>query len=358
MSCCANLQNVVGYSRRFVSLVYIFVVRTFNDEHTCSLMDRVFEQQHTTIAFIAGIISPKLVNHKRIIIPSDIIEDIKRELSLDIDYMMAWRAKERALKILRGRLADGYKKMPTYVYMLNSVYPNSHIRMNKSPDNRFMYLCVALHPFIRGFRYYRPVVIVDDSHLGGPYKETFISASILDGVDSENNSSGTWCFQQFKCAFSERDNMCVVSDRHESIIKVDSEEALHNTDEDLCKAINFYLRSSLASYPTRITDIAAVVIDTCDRQGNSDSQCYISDNAIAAISQVPVCKTNLIYIRKKPFKRNKQPSKLYQSPFVSVFYSGSKAKEVIQLSKKLNYPFKGHNINGPYAEDVFSKFSL
>ncbi|PHT78975.1 hypothetical protein T459_17027, partial [Capsicum annuum] len=99
---------------------------------------------------------------------------------------------------------------------------------------------------------------------------------------------------------------------------MDSEEALHNTDEDLCKAINFYLRSSLASYPTRITDIAAVVIDTCDRQGNSDSQCYISDNAIAAISQVPVCKTNLIYIRKKPFKRNKQPSKLYQSPFISV----------------------------------------
>ncbi|KAF3669797.1 hypothetical protein FXO38_07408 [Capsicum annuum] len=74
--------------------------------------------------------------------------------------------------------------------------------------------------------------------------------------------------------------------------------------------------------------------------------------------KVPVCKTNLTYVRKKPSKRNRQPSKLYQSPFVSVFDSVSKDKEVIQSCKKLNYPFEGHNINGSYAEDVFSKFSL
>ncbi|KAM3382708.1 hypothetical protein P3S68_008283 [Capsicum galapagoense] len=79
-----------------------FIVRTFNDEHTCSIMDRVFEQQHATIAFVARITTQKLVSYKRIITLSDIIEDIKRELGLDIDYMKAWRAKERALKMLRG----------------------------------------------------------------------------------------------------------------------------------------------------------------------------------------------------------------------------------------------------------------
>ncbi|KAF3640125.1 hypothetical protein FXO38_22281 [Capsicum annuum] len=138
----------------------------------------------------------------------------------------------------------------------------------------------------------------------------------------------------------------------------DSEEALHNTDEDLSKAITLYIRPSPAAYPTRITDIAAATIDTCDRQGNTDSQCYIRDNDIVAICQVPICKTSLIYVRKKPFKRNRHPSKLYQSPFVIIFDFGLKDKEVIQPCKKLNYPFEGHNINGPYAEDVFSKFSL
>ncbi|KAM3326087.1 hypothetical protein P3S67_001213 [Capsicum chacoense] len=145
-------------------------------------MDRMFEQQHATIAFVAGITAPKLVNYKRIITPNDIIEDIKRELGLDIDYMKAWRTKKSALKMLRGRPADGYKKMPTYVYMLNSVYPNSHIRMHKASDNQLMYLFVALQPFIRGFEYCRPVVVVDDSHMRGPYQGTFVSASTLDGA--------------------------------------------------------------------------------------------------------------------------------------------------------------------------------
>ncbi|KAM3382707.1 hypothetical protein P3S68_008282 [Capsicum galapagoense] len=93
-----------------------------------------------------------------------------------------------------------------------------------------MYLFVALQPFIRGFGYYRLVVVVDGSHMRGPYHGIFVSTSTLDGaghmlllaygvVDSKNDSSWTWFFQQFKCAFSEHDNMCVVSDRHGSIIK-------------------------------------------------------------------------------------------------------------------------------------------
>ena len=38
-------------------------------------------------------------------------------------------------------------------------------------------------------------------------------------IDSENDKSWTWFFEQFKQAYGIRDNMYVVSDRHESIIK-------------------------------------------------------------------------------------------------------------------------------------------
>ncbi|KAF3613965.1 hypothetical protein FXO38_35939 [Capsicum annuum] len=64
--------------------------------------------------------------------------------------------------------------------------------------------------------------------------------------------------------------------------------------------------------------------------------------------KVPMCKTNLKYVRKLSSKRNRQPSRVYQSPFVSEFDSGSKDKEVIHML----------NINRPYAEDIFSKFSV
>ncbi|KAM3381363.1 hypothetical protein P3S68_006936 [Capsicum galapagoense] len=137
---------------------------------------------------------------------------------------------------------------------------------------------------------------------------------------------------------------------------VESEEALHNTNEELSKSIILYISPSRAAYPTEIT--AAANIGRFDRQSNIDSQCYISDNDIAAISQVPVCKTNLTYVMKNPSRRNRQPSKVCQSPYVSVFDSGSKEKEVIQSNKKLKYPFEGHDINGPYAEDLLSKFTV
>ncbi|XP_047262069.1 uncharacterized protein LOC124895689 [Capsicum annuum] len=120
--------------------------------------------------------------------------------------------------------------MARYVYMLNSVYPASHIRMHKSEDNKFMYLFIALQPLKSGFEYCRPVVVVDGADLSGAYKGTFISASTLDGaghilpiaygvVDSENDNSWTWFFENFRIAFGKRDSICVVSDHHESIIK-------------------------------------------------------------------------------------------------------------------------------------------
>nr|XP_016449801.1 PREDICTED: uncharacterized protein LOC107774691 [Nicotiana tabacum] len=39
-------------------------------------------------------------------------------------------------------------------------------------------------------------------------------------VDSENDASWKWFFEQFKHAYGERPNICVVSDCNESILKV------------------------------------------------------------------------------------------------------------------------------------------
>ncbi|KAF3624144.1 hypothetical protein FXO37_31503 [Capsicum annuum] len=86
----------------------------------------------------------------------------------------------------------------------------------------------------------------------------------------------------------------------------ESEKALHNTDEDLSKVITLYVPPSRATYPTGINYEDVATIDTYDQQGNIDSQCYISDNDIAAISQVPMCKTNLKYVRKLTSKRNRK----------------------------------------------------
>ncbi|KAH0675294.1 hypothetical protein KY285_023095 [Solanum tuberosum] len=81
-----------------------------------------------------------------------------------------------------------------------------------------MYLFIALRPLIRRFDYCRPVVVVDAAHLGGAYKGCILPLA-YGVVDTENDCSWTWFFEQFKNAFGERENMCIVSDRNGSIMK-------------------------------------------------------------------------------------------------------------------------------------------
>ncbi|KAH0682123.1 hypothetical protein KY289_019875 [Solanum tuberosum] len=163
----------------------LFKVRYFNNEHMCPMRDMILTKVQATVGFISGVTAPKLFNHKRIHTPQDVIEDIRAIYGVEISYQQAWRAKERALKMLKGKPSEGYKQMPRYIWMLNNV----------------------------------PVVVVDAAHLGGAYKSTFVSASTLDGADTENDYSWTWFFEQFKNAFGECENMCIVSDRNESIMK-------------------------------------------------------------------------------------------------------------------------------------------
>uniref|UniRef100_A0A1U7YEQ5 Uncharacterized protein LOC104244106 n=1 Tax=Nicotiana sylvestris TaxID=4096 RepID=A0A1U7YEQ5_NICSY len=159
-----------------INKLELFKVREFIDNHTYPLKDKVYEQRQASSSLRGGMIRPKLINHKRKYIPKDIIDDVKSDLGVDVSYMLAWRSKEK------------------------------------------------------GFDHCRPTVVVDGSHLKSYYTGTFVSASTLDGaghilplaygvIDSENDVSWTWFFEQFKIAYGDRENMCIVSDRKESIIK-------------------------------------------------------------------------------------------------------------------------------------------
>ncbi|XP_060195187.1 uncharacterized protein LOC132624420 [Lycium barbarum] len=221
----------------------MFRVRSFHDEHTCPLKDKVYSQRQVTSWLIgASVVKPKIANHKRKYTPGDIVDDVKNEYGVDVSYMTAWRAREKAMNELRGEPTESYKKLPGYVYILDKTYPGSHVRMHISQQNEFLYLFITLKAFIKGFECCRPIVVVDGSHLKTTYNGTFVSASTLDGavpicfmlyftVILHKNM-----YVQFKQAYGNRDNMCVVSDRHESIIKASNGEVLSPVFYALAKA--------------------------------------------------------------------------------------------------------------------------
>ncbi|XP_059309949.1 uncharacterized protein LOC132061095 [Lycium ferocissimum] len=176
----------------------MFKIREFVDKHTCPLKDTVYYFNQASSGFVAGIIKPKITNYKRKYTPRDIIDDVINEFGVEVSYMKAYRAKEKGVTELRGDPTDSHKKLPGYVYILDKTYPGSHIRMLKNTGNEFLYLFVALYAFIKGFDYCRPIIVVDGSHLKSEYNGTFVSLKEAYGI---------W------------ENMCIVSDRHESIIK-------------------------------------------------------------------------------------------------------------------------------------------
>lgn len=66
--------------------------------------------------------------------------DMKKDFVMDLTYIFCWRAKERALEELRGKPSTSYGKLPSYLYVLNTTYLESHIRMKKTDENEFLYV--------------------------------------------------------------------------------------------------------------------------------------------------------------------------------------------------------------------------
>nr|XP_016442817.1 PREDICTED: uncharacterized protein LOC107768228 [Nicotiana tabacum] len=196
-------------------------------------MDETFIQRKRTAAVVGSMVIPKYCDPKTVYTPKDIQTDMLSEHGVNLSYMQAWRAKEKALQFLRENPADSYSKLPKYFYILEETYPGLVVKLKKTSNECFLYVFVSLCTSISGWQHCRPVVVVDGTFLKSAYRGIMLTASTMDAagtilpltyvvVDSENDASWKWFFEQFKQAYGEWPSMCVVSDRNESILKATS----------------------------------------------------------------------------------------------------------------------------------------
>ncbi|XP_075112595.1 uncharacterized protein LOC107811325 [Nicotiana tabacum] len=195
--------------------------------------ETITESTQTHISVVGSMVVPKYCDPKTVYTPKDIQTNMLSEHGLNLSYMQAWRAKEKVLQFLRGNPSDSYSKLPKYFYILEEIYHGSVVKLKKTADDCFLYAFVALCTSISGWQHCRPVVVVDGTFLKSAYRGIMLIASTVDAagtifplayavVDSENDASWKWFFEQFKEAYGERPSMCVVSDRNESIQKATS----------------------------------------------------------------------------------------------------------------------------------------
>ncbi|XP_019256379.1 PREDICTED: uncharacterized protein LOC109234773 [Nicotiana attenuata] len=211
----------------------IFKVRKFEKVHTCGNNSRLFSQRQATSDLVGSLIMNKLDDPKLEYTPAEIQRDLKRDYGVDLNYMKAWRSREKAFEMLRGKPSDSYNKLPRFLNMLMHTNPGSVTRLERSDDGCFLYVYVALFSSIKGWEYCMPNVVVDGSFLKSTYRGTLLTTCTQDAagkifplayavVNSENDASWEWFFRNLRETYGIREGMCIVSDRHESILKATS----------------------------------------------------------------------------------------------------------------------------------------
>ncbi|XP_019256468.1 PREDICTED: uncharacterized protein LOC109234880 [Nicotiana attenuata] len=160
----------------------MFKIRSFNRQHTCSLMDETFIQRKRTTAVVGSMVIRKYCDPMTVYTPKDIQTDMLSEHGVNLSYMQAWRVKEKALQFLRGNPTDSYSKLPKYFYILEETYPGSVVKLKKTADECFLYAFVALCTSISGWQHCRPVVVIDGTFLKSAYRGIMLTASTMDAA--------------------------------------------------------------------------------------------------------------------------------------------------------------------------------
>ncbi|KAM6558965.1 hypothetical protein CsatA_028204 [Cannabis sativa] len=139
---------------------------------------------------IAEMIKKKFMSIKRNRRPNDIMIDMIDDFGVSMSYQKAWRAREKALELARGRQDESYQQLPKYLHMLKVVTPGTIAQLKTDKKD--------------------PSTMDANNNI-------FILAFGIG--DSENDCSWEWFFTKLRETFGDREGLTIISDRHKSIEK-------------------------------------------------------------------------------------------------------------------------------------------
>ncbi|XP_022041318.1 uncharacterized protein LOC110943896 [Helianthus annuus] len=220
----------VGVSVQGVlEIVGCFLLRAFNDKHTCSKTLTYPHVRQANPHVVAHYLKEPLKDSGRIYRCNEIVKDFRQRFQVEITTSQAWRGKSLALELLQGSSRESFAELPLYCYNLERANPGSVTHIKTDDERRFEMVFVAIGAAIRTFICnLRPVVIIDAAHLKGEFKGTLFLAVGMDGNNqilpisygigkSEDGECWTWFLSKLKECIGEIPEMAIISDRANSI---------------------------------------------------------------------------------------------------------------------------------------------
>ncbi|KAJ9544543.1 hypothetical protein OSB04_024250 [Centaurea solstitialis] len=204
----------------------MFMVRDLADVHTCSRTYLNPNHCQANQRLLGNIFKTKFTNSRRVLTPKDMAEDFREKYGVTIPYATAWRARWKAITLIRGSHAESFTRLPMYLYNLERANPGTRTSIRTESSGRFAECFVALgiHTFLENLR---PVLIIDDAHLKGEYLGTTFLVVAMDGNNivpialgvcrSETVDEWTWLLNKLKSCIGEPRGLVFTSDRAASI---------------------------------------------------------------------------------------------------------------------------------------------
>ncbi|XP_022159005.1 uncharacterized protein LOC111025451 [Momordica charantia] len=183
-----NLQNAL----RSMAIRDNFQFRTIKSNRYVALWTTTILNDHrqATFSVIKEFIKDRInIFGTDLLSVKDVISHV-RELGTSINYHKVWRAKEYAIKEIRGSPEESYALILSFCHMIKMKNPGSVCDFKV--DNHG-----SLH--------------LDAND------QIFPLAFCV--VDSENDTSWVWFFEHLKPCIGVRQNLVIVSNRHKSIVK-------------------------------------------------------------------------------------------------------------------------------------------
>ncbi|KAK1605043.1 hypothetical protein QYE76_028716 [Lolium multiflorum] len=203
--------------------------------HTCVLTSMLKDHRNLTSTLIARLFYKEIVENTAMGVKA-IQNRVHLQYKYVIEYGKAWRAKQTALENRFGTFYDAYDGVVRLLHTLKDRNPGTHVDIQDFVIPEFPNVRVLQRVFfafsicIEAFMHCRPVMCVDGTFLTGRYKGQILTAIGVDGnnrcvplafafVESENTASWLWFFRQLKKSIvKDRENVCVLHDRHAGIL--------------------------------------------------------------------------------------------------------------------------------------------
>ncbi|RVW99497.1 Serine/threonine-protein phosphatase 7 long form-like [Vitis vinifera] len=193
---------------------------------------------------------------------------VAEQFGYQISYQKAMKAKRKAMTRLFGDWYKSYAELPRFFLALEQSNPGCIMYSKTVPGNNpneeiFQRVFWAFAPSITGFAHCRPVLSIDGTHLYGKYKGTLLIA--MDVMVITNcfhlhlplqkeriQIVGVGFLACIRVGVTQRKGLCLISDRHPSIIAAVNETYSGWTQPDACH--RFCMRHLASNFNTKFKD--------------------------------------------------------------------------------------------------------